>query len=33
MLSKIQVRGLRPQTKREWLELYLYLQRFLEPES
>jgi len=33
MLSKIQVRGLRPQTKREWLELSLYLQRFLEPES
>ncbi len=32
MLSRIQVRGLRPQTKRDWLELFLYLQRLLEPE-
>lgn len=29
-LSKIQMRGKRPQTKREWLELYLYLKRILE---
>jgi len=30
MLSKIQLRGRRPQSKREWLELYLYLKRVLE---
>lgn len=29
-LSKIQMRGKRPKTKREWLELYLYLKRILE---
>jgi transcriptional regulator with XRE-family HTH domain len=29
-LSKIQMRGKRPQTKREWLELFLYLKRILE---
>lgn len=29
-LSKIQMRGKRPQTKREWLELYLHLKRILE---
>ena len=32
MLSKVQVRGLRPQTKRGWLELFLFLQRVLESE-
>ena len=30
MLSKIQLQGRRPQTKREWLELYLHLKRILE---
>jgi transcriptional regulator with XRE-family HTH domain len=30
MLSKIQLRGQRPQSKREWLELYLHLRRILE---
>jgi XRE family transcriptional regulator, regulator of sulfur utilization len=29
MLSKIQLRGKRPQLKREWLELYLHLKRIL----
>lgn len=29
-LSGIQMRGKRPQTKREWLELYLHLKRILE---
>ncbi|MBI5668255.1 MAG: helix-turn-helix transcriptional regulator [Chloroflexi bacterium] len=29
-LGKIQMRGKRPQTKREWLELYLHLKRILE---
>ena len=31
LLGKIQLRGKRPQSKREWLELYLYLKRVLEP--
>jgi transcriptional regulator with XRE-family HTH domain len=30
MLSKIQLQGRRPQSKREWLELYLHLKRILE---
>jgi transcriptional regulator with XRE-family HTH domain len=30
MLSRIQLRGRRPQSKREWLELYLHLKRILE---
>jgi XRE family transcriptional regulator, regulator of sulfur utilization len=30
MLSKIQLQGKRPQSKREWLELYLHLKRILE---
>lgn len=29
LLSKIELRGTRPQTKRDWLELYLYLRRIL----
>lgn len=29
-LSQIQMRGKRPQTKREWLELFLHLKRILE---
>ncbi|NJL54603.1 helix-turn-helix domain-containing protein [bacterium] len=29
-LGRIQMRGKRPQTKREWLELYLHLKRILE---
>lgn len=29
LLRKIELRGTRPQTKREWLELYLYLRRIL----
>jgi XRE family transcriptional regulator, regulator of sulfur utilization len=29
MLSSIQLRGKRPQSKREWLELYLHLKRIL----
>ena len=29
-LSSIQMRGKRPQTKREWLEVYLHLKRILE---
>ena len=29
-LSKIQLRGKRPQSKDEWLELYLHLRRILE---
>jgi len=33
MLSKIHLRGRRPQTKRDWLELYLYLKRLLEAEG
>ncbi len=30
LLSKIQMRGKRPQTKREWMELYLHLRSILE---
>jgi transcriptional regulator with XRE-family HTH domain len=30
LLSKIQLQGSRPQSKREWLELYLHLKRILE---
>jgi transcriptional regulator with XRE-family HTH domain len=30
ILSKIELRGKRPQSKREWLELYLHLKRILE---
>lgn len=30
LLSKIQMRGKRPQSKREWMELYLHLRRLLE---
>jgi len=30
LLSKIQMRGKRPETKREWMELYLHLKRVLE---
>jgi transcriptional regulator with XRE-family HTH domain len=30
MLSRIHLRGRRPQSKREWLELYLHLKRILE---
>ena len=29
LLGKIQLRGKRPQSKREWLELYLHLKRVL----
>lgn len=29
-LSKIQMRGKRPKTKQDWLELYLHLKRILE---
>ena len=29
LLSKIQMRGKRPQSKREWMELYLHLRRLL----
>lgn len=29
-LAKVQFRGKRPQTKLEWLELYLYLKRLLD---
>lgn len=29
LLRKIELRGTRPQTKREWLELYLHLRRIL----
>jgi XRE family transcriptional regulator, regulator of sulfur utilization len=29
LLSKIELDGIRPQTKREWLEVYLYLRRLL----
>ena len=32
LLSNIQLRGIRPQTKREWLELYLNLKRILNEE-
>jgi transcriptional regulator with XRE-family HTH domain len=31
LLEKINLRGKRPQTKREWLELFLSLKRILEP--
>jgi len=31
MLSKIQLRGKRPQTKEDWLILFLQLKRILEP--
>lgn len=31
LLMKINLRGKRPQTKKEWLELFLYLKRILEP--
>jgi transcriptional regulator with XRE-family HTH domain len=30
LLNKIQMRGKRPQTKQDWLELYLHLRRVLE---
>ena len=30
LLTKIELRGQRPQTKREWLELYLSLKRILD---
>jgi XRE family transcriptional regulator, regulator of sulfur utilization len=30
LLSKIQMRGRRPESKREWLELYLHLRSILE---
>jgi transcriptional regulator with XRE-family HTH domain len=30
LLAKIQLQGSRPQSKREWLELYLHLKRILE---
>ncbi len=30
LLSKIQMRGKRPQSKREWMELYLHLRSLLE---
>lgn len=32
-LSNIQLRGKRPQTKQEWLELYFYLKRFWSDKS
>lgn len=31
LLMKINLRGKRPQTMKEWLELYWYLKRILEP--
>jgi hypothetical protein len=31
LLGKLQLRGKRPQSKREWLELYLHLKRVLGP--
>jgi XRE family transcriptional regulator, regulator of sulfur utilization len=31
LLGKIQLRGKRPQSKREWVELYLHLKRMLGP--
>ncbi len=31
LLGKISLRGNRPQTKKDWLELYLNLKRILEP--
>ena len=31
LLLKINLRGTRPQTKRDWMELYLNLKRILEP--
>jgi transcriptional regulator with XRE-family HTH domain len=31
LLGKIQLRGKRPQSKRQWLELYLHLKRVLGP--
>jgi XRE family transcriptional regulator, regulator of sulfur utilization len=31
LLGKIQLRGKRPQSKHEWLELYLHLKRILGP--
>lgn len=31
LLLKINLRGTRPQTKLQWLELYLYLKRLLDP--
>jgi XRE family transcriptional regulator, regulator of sulfur utilization len=33
LLGKISLEGKRPQTKREWLEIYLHLKRILEKES
>lgn len=30
LLSKIELRGKRPQTKREWIELYLSIRRILD---
>lgn len=30
LLRKIQLRGIRPQTKREWMELYIYMKRILD---
>lgn len=32
LLTRIELRGERPQTKREWMELYLSLRRILEDE-
>ena len=33
LLMRIDFRGKRPSTKREWIELYLYLRRILSPEE
>ena len=30
LLSRIEIRGKRPRSKRDWLELYLYLRRLLD---
>ena len=33
LLLRIALRGKRPSSKREWVELYLHLRRILEPEG
>ncbi len=33
LLMRIDFRGKRPSSKREWIELYLYLRRILSPEE
>ena len=33
LLMRIDFRGKRPSSKREWIELYLYLRRILSPED